>query len=333
MTLDSSFTFPNSPTTFFPINSVVETTKGSWSFEREISNGKNPVWEATESSRNASSNSSERSFAIRITSLSKATASQQVNQINQTALIYLFCERKGIEGVLRLKGLSSAYSPDGRSEIYEVFPRHEEIHTNMSFEEKRSFLNSLAKTIYNLHENDIVHWDIKPSNILVTNQKTPCLSDFECSWMSKGKATDHAPQKIPTTVEELEEFGCNPPDKSEGDLRYRAPRPRGENESPKARDCFAFGATAYEILSGISLYEDAKKEILELEGKEIKNPFGYLVNLNQKILFQLVNDRFSEYPLAADLLTNLLSLDESQWMTMEEVIKHPFFQYTGCQSF
>lgn len=91
----------------------------------------------------------------------------------------------------------------------------------------------LAGVAY-LHENDIVHRDLSPSNIMITKDGIPKVTDFGLSVL---KQAQQAPEAI------------------SGTLRYMAPEPFMEAPSGPYSDVFTLGSIFFEMLTGTPLFD------------------------------------------------------------------------------
>ncbi|KAJ3571979.1 hypothetical protein NP233_g3387 [Leucocoprinus birnbaumii] len=88
----------------------------------------------------------------------------------------------------------------------------------------------IARGLEYLHQHDVIHGDLKPSNILMSDENRPLLCDFGCS-----------------SIINMRGFTT----KLAGTVRYRAPELLEETvTSPNAStDVCAFGLTAFEIVN------------------------------------------------------------------------------------
>ncbi len=100
----------------------------------------------------------------------------------------------------------------------------------------------LAKGLETIHATGLVHRDIKPGNIVVTNQGTP-------KWIDFGIASS----SLQTQQQQRQ-----------GTPRYYSPeQARGTWEQVDQRsDLFGFGAVLYEMLSGLPIYDGEERDEL-----------------------------------------------------------------------
>jgi hypothetical protein len=94
----------------------------------------------------------------------------------------------------------------------------------------------LANVLVVLRRKKMVHCDIKPSNVLLTEDDQPKLGDFGISQQFDGAATV-------TTAGHVV-----------GTLDYMAPEVAGGQQPSPAADVFSLGATLYDLLEGCSPY-------------------------------------------------------------------------------
>jgi len=98
----------------------------------------------------------------------------------------------------------------------------------------------IAQALQFLHSRGIIHCDVKPSNILITSEKVPVLTDFGISKLYDSKNSMRAQEMI---------WGSQP---------FIAPElVLGENYSPRS-DIFSFGVMLYQSLLGNFPYHTEK---------------------------------------------------------------------------
>ncbi|KAF9448421.1 kinase-like protein [Macrolepiota fuliginosa MF-IS2] len=119
--------------------------------------------------------------------------------------------------------LISPYCNNGT--VYQYLGSHPNINT------KLFIMKGVASGLQYLHQTNIVHGDLKPSNILIHDDGRPLLCDF-------GRSKILTQQGFTT--------------KPAGTARYQAPELlEGKIMSPdKPADVYAFGVTCYEIWTG-----------------------------------------------------------------------------------
>lgn len=128
-------------------------------------------------------------------------------------------------------GIDGAYS-------YLVFPRQlqslEDTHSTAPLSPKRTLnlLKPIADALDFIHEQGFVHGDVKPSNILVSKDKTPLLADV---------GLHHILQETATLLE-VDDIVGTPP--------YLAPEQARSGKSSVEADVYALAAVAYECLTG-----------------------------------------------------------------------------------
>lgn len=190
---------------------------------------------------------------------------------------------------------------------------------------------SLAQATNVLHQQNIIHADIKASNVLLYIDESVRLTDFTLSikkWKTNEKFTHNV---CTSTHRPLECFL-----KKEWDEKL---------------DVWSLGCTFYEIAYGESLFpyqgvlekEEVKDVETKLRSKQRfinaiidwaeRGPNASVENIDIKrfpvdfIAFELCKDfKKPEMKVFNDLLCSMLRVDPDKRPNMDKVMKHPFFQ-------
>ncbi len=178
---------------------------------------------------------------------------------------------------------------------------------------KKSLYQLLCAVCY-LHTNNIIHCDIRPTNILLTNVNTPtpgCIEQIMTS--STCKLCDFSISRFDVTGVFRHKRFCNP--------SYRAPEIWNEEEYNTGLDIWALGCCFYEIIAGVPLlkFEDDNdpenlkhtlKYFSTLSSIKITTKFNCdpcmkpdLKKFIQLIESMLIVNKYNR-PSALDLLTN-----------------------------
>ena len=155
-----------------------------------------------------------------------------------------------------------------------------------------NILIDMAVALEHLHDNGIMHLDVKPENVLMTRNGHIRVVDFDLC------------QPIP---EKPKKTGRNP-----GTPQYMAPEQLRRQPIDQRVDIFAFGVTAYELLTYQKPFPgDTPEEILR--GQADRAAFGLPRELNpdipptlEKIILKcLENDPDKRYPIMSALVHEL----------------------------
>jgi serine/threonine-protein kinase ULK/ATG1 len=154
------------------------------------------------------------------------------------------------------------------------------------------YFGQIVNALYYLSENNIIHRDIKPKNILLkNNRKELVLCDF-------GFARIKTLQRVKTI--------CGSP-------LYMAPELLEEKTYTEIVDVWAIGMILYEMIYGKHPYEDCKDidDLKEFSKKSIMIPPAYNTNIN------VSND-------CINLMKQMLEKEEKKRITLENLFKHPW---------
>jgi serine/threonine protein kinase len=158
-----------------------------------------------------------------------------------------------------------------------------------------------------LHFQGIIHRDIKPGNLLISNNGTVKISDFGVSHLA---TVDHTGSTLPENDHELA--------KTAGSPAFFAPeicrvdQHTGRANITKAIDVWALGVTFYCLLFGREPFPDVRGE-MELFDKICTAPIEIPPDEESRI------DKDTK-----DLLYRLLEKNISERITLYQVRRHPF---------
>lgn len=202
---------------------------------------------------------------------------------------------------------------------------------------------SIASAVSVLHKDNIIHADIKASNVLVYKDNSVKLTDFTLSLMKPSPEKKFKHNVCTSTHKPLECFI--------------------NQEWDESLDIWALGCTFYEIAYGDLLFpyqgsvdkslssyrnlDPVKRKEKEREAKNlIKNKYINAIidwanrsNPSKKLYSEFFNPNidymsfslvkefyFPEMRLFNDLLLKMLVVDPSSRLTISQIIHHPFFE-------
>lgn len=151
------------------------------------------------------------------------------------------------------------------------------------------FIRDVASGLAYLHDNDIIHRDIKPDNILLDEQGNYVITDFGLS------------TKIRSTLRRASTRQMNDSHDQSGTISYMAPEMfMARPQVVKATDIWAFGATIYEVATGEAPFF-GQGGVMELHGAELpKLPDKYGKALQQLMVRCLAKDPWDR-PTASEI--------------------------------
>lgn len=158
-------------------------------------------------------------------------------------------------------------------------------HLDLKLPIPREWYGQLAQVLYYLHSENIIHCDIKPGNILVSQNDTLLLTDFSHSVLAESRYT---------TFNHII-----------GSLDYCSPEVLAKKPWTMATDVWSLGCVYYEM--------STKKRV----GKE-KNSYNYLVaGKYRTVEFECEQDRLL-------ILENMLVINPNNRIRCDQLIEHPF---------
>lgn len=155
--------------------------------------------------------------------------------------------------------------------------------------ECREYFKQILDSVDYLHQHGVIHGDIKPENILLTNQKTVKLIDF-------GNAT---------RISDLERPGF-----TTGSPAFMAPELlKKVSHSPTTPDVWAMGVTLYCMAYGHLPFE--KPNFVQLYQDILKSPVQHSETIDSDL---------------KDFIDQLLEKDPAKRITLDKARQHPWMK-------
>ncbi len=133
--------------------------------------------------------------------------------------------------------LVTEYCPDGYGSRFRT--------ESISVPEVLSVGLGIGAALHTAHVSGVLHRDVKPANVLITDFGRPVLSDFGIASTLRQVAGDHAPV---TQLQDPSEVGLSIP--------WAPPEAlQGQSSGSVEGEIYSFGATLYALLTGRSPYE------------------------------------------------------------------------------
>jgi serine/threonine protein kinase len=192
----------------------------------------------------------------------------------------------------------------------------------MPFREAARILLPIARALDYAHRKGMAHRDVKPSNILITADGDPMLTDFGIAKM----------------LEAQEGFTLTGTGVGIGTPEYMAPEQWTGQAGPSS-DIYSLGVVFYEMLTGRKPYEaDTPAAVLLKQASDpLPNPRTYVPDLPYTVehvllraLAKTPEDRFANMGEFATALENLVS--ESATATMKPAVSAAVLASTGIPS-
>ena len=191
------------------------------------------------------------------------------------------------------------------------------------------FVYQLLIALRELHENNIIHRDVKPSNIGIRSDYTLKLLDFG---MAREKSPDNS--RMTSGVQTL---------------IYRAPEIFLNSSYDYKVDIWSLGCIFAELLTGEQLFKEKNElqqltDILRVIGNPSESFISNLPTNTQKVFKKCEGKKVTNLipdsqikmedidlkanDLAKDLLSNFLKFDPDERISVDAALKHPYFEHT-----
>uniref|UniRef100_A0AAY4CI61 dual-specificity kinase n=1 Tax=Denticeps clupeoides TaxID=299321 RepID=A0AAY4CI61_9TELE len=212
----------------------------------------------------------------------------------------------------------------------------------------RHMAYQICKAVLYVHQNKLTHTDLKPENILFVN------SEYDMEYNAKMKRDERTLKNLDVKVVD---FGNATYDHEHhtsvvSTRHYRAPEVILELGWNQSCDVWSLGCILIEYYLGLTLFQthDSKEHLAMMERvlgpipghmlqKTRKRRFvhhdrldwdehsasGRYVRKHCKPLKQYMSAKSSDHDQLFDLIQKMMEFDPSKRMTLEEAIRHPFF--------
>jgi len=191
---------------------------------------------------------------------------------------------------------------------------------------KRFIIYQLLKAFKYMHSANVIHRDMKPSNLLLNSECLLKVADFGLARLMD------APKEDGTRTQVLTDYVAT--------RWYRAPEILlGSNNYTKAVDMWSIGCILGELVGGKPMFPGSSTmnqidRILAILGRPTKDDLEaiqsefagqMLDNIPEHSTHNGVDDMYSNAdPEAMDMLKKLLSFNPDKRLTVEQALEHPY---------
>ena len=213
---------------------------------------------------------------------------------------------------------------------YNEYSLHDLIYQEMpmKFEQVKYYFIQMLKSIETLHNNGIIHCDIKPDNYLITNDNEIKLIDFSLSIKSD--------DIIKYNKNKVYQFGTH---------GYMAPEVLlGSSKYDKEIDIWSLACSFYEILTQEKLIDNHCSEydiicqMIQIFGFPTKDDFPNIDEFYGKDLFlknqtsqkttldEILDKKLrNEFKVFKPILKGMLQMNPKSRLSISEILKFPIF--------
>ncbi len=179
-------------------------------------------------------------------------------------------------------------------------PLQQKITAGLGFDEKLNIMRDIIAGVAAAHAEDIVHCDLKPANILISEQGQAKVADFGLAWL-----TDPARSSGNSLY---------------GTPQYMAPEYLETHRHQKVSDVFSLGLICYELLTGETPFKG--KEIFQvlnaIATREIVPPSRLAAEVDERLdalimksLARQPTERYADAGRMLEAFNDYLALDNS----------------------
>lgn len=183
---------------------------------------------------------------------------------------------------------------------------------NLSLNLKKVWMLDMCEALIFLRKENIVHGDVKPTNILVYENNTIKLTDFGCSVLICSEKATLSTQQC-------------------GTLSYNSPETLDRNEVSHKSDIWSLGCVFYELMTGTNLLNVSRKES-NATAKALKALRMWRTQQGDEtpLVFQsnikCLPVSFRLDGVAADLVNSMLRFNAKDRACLSSVINHLWFR-------